>query len=358
MSSNLKPDLLGNPSDGGFPSVLWQFLNILGLLILWRLARAVCAWVFGRKRSNRLVLRVTPEPTPECSPTVPAGEQRPPASCLPTPLEKSPLPPPLPLLSRPQGSLAQRMPSGYGIAVGRTNYPVDGPWPDLPRCAQDSLRVACAWHTRRVGVSLLYDLDATVERFLQELSIAVVRAHLRPSEPLWVFLSSHGTRGAATRLSLAEQDDREDYIVLDRSLQDDHIARMLAWLPKDTPLVFILDACFSGGFENEICSRQGSVLFMGSSGESVTSLCAEEHKAGGYLSGLVIEALRTIRGPITMGGLRRHVLRRWGAYSSRSLPASREISPGVWVRGVRQLPIVFLKGREDQIIAGAVEKVP
>lgn len=130
----------------------------------------------------------------------------------------------------------------------------------------------------------LLNADATRENFIAAFD--TITSAVGPDDLLLVFFSGHGDKveGVDT-----EMDGSSETIELfDEALHDYELEEMFANITARTLLV--IDACFSGGFDNIIDQR---VERMGifSSDSDVLSLVADKFEAGGYVSLLMRQAL-------------------------------------------------------------------
>ena len=130
----------------------------------------------------------------------------------------------------------------------------------------------------------LVNSEATRENVAAAL--ADISGQIGPDDLLLVFFSGHGDKveGVDT-----EMDGSSETIELfDTALHDYELAAMFADIRARTLLV--IDACFSGGFDNVIDQRVDRMGVF-SSDSDVLSLVAEKYQAGGYVSLLLRQAL-------------------------------------------------------------------
>ncbi len=172
----------------------------------------------------------------------------------------------------------------FALSVGVSEYErMEG----LPLTDQDALKLTQTLAATGVlapqSVTLV-NAEATRENVAAALQ--AISSQIGPDDLLLVFFSGHGDKveGATT-----EMDGSSETIELyDAALHDYELAEMFAGIRARTLLV--IDACFSGGFDNVIDQRVDRMGIF-SSDSDVLSLVAEKFQAGGYVSLLLREAL-------------------------------------------------------------------
>ncbi len=178
----------------------------------------------------------------------------------------------------------------YGVFVGISDYPDDGPG-DLDFTADDARLLYQGMQA--VGMSpddgrLLVDADATSDNFIAALSD--LSAQVGADDRLVIFYSGHGGRVDSADVEAADPDGYDETLALyDRQLTDDELATLLDDVHGGTVLL-VLDSCFSGGFSKDVISRPGRMGLF-SSHEDVTSAVATKFRAGGYLARFMVEAI-------------------------------------------------------------------
>lgn len=179
----------------------------------------------------------------------------------------------------------------YGVFVGISDYPDDGPG-DLDFTAQDASLLYDGM--QRVGMSpengyLLTDSDATRENVLS--AIAEAGAAMNDNDLLMVFYSGHGGRiPIDDGDQSADPDGYDETLALyDQQITDDEVDAAFDDIESGRVL-FVLDSCFSGGFSKDVISQPGRMGLF-SSQEDVTSAVARKFRAGGYLSRFMVEAV-------------------------------------------------------------------
>jgi hypothetical protein len=157
----------------------------------------------------------------------------------------------------------------------------------LPLTDQDALKLTQTLQDTGVlapeSVTLV---NAEATRANVAAALQAISGQIGPDDLLLVFFSGHGDKveGVST-----EMDGSSETIELyDAALHDHELAEMFAGIRARTLLV--IDACFSGGFDNVIDQRVDRMGIF-SSDSDVLSLVAEKQQAGGYVSLLLREAL-------------------------------------------------------------------
>ena len=172
----------------------------------------------------------------------------------------------------------------YALIVGVSDYERLS---TLDLVDQDALKLSQTLTAAGVlapeSVTML-NADATRESFTA--AFESIASSIGPEDLLLVFFSGHGDKieGLDTELDGSS----ETIELFDAPLHDYELAQMFESVDARTLLV--IDACFSGGFDNVI---DQSVDRMGifSSDSDVLSLVAQKYQAGGYVSLLLRQAL-------------------------------------------------------------------
>lgn len=182
-----------------------------------------------------------------------------------------------------------------GIFVGISDY--GGGNNDLPHCADDARRL----HDRMIELGmaeedaiLLVDKAATIENIVE--AFQRMAADSRDDDLFLFFYSGHGDRDSEDQAvperhrEHSDPDGRDEYLtVRDGDIRDNDMYVLMASVQRGYRLI-ALDSCFAGGFAHDVI---GLPRCMGlfSSSEDATSEIADPLEAGGYLSGLMVEAL-------------------------------------------------------------------
>lgn len=178
----------------------------------------------------------------------------------------------------------------FGLFVGISDYP--GRNLDLELCAQDARRfhdaLVQSGNIESGNAYILTDRQATVENF--ENSMRRIASRMAVGDVLVFFYSGHGDKQWRDTRQAAEPDMQDETLVLqDGEISDDRLAGLFAPLKKGVVLV-IIDACFSGGFREDLIDRDGR-LGLFSSEETELSHLPGNIRAGGFLSGFVIDSV-------------------------------------------------------------------
>lgn len=172
----------------------------------------------------------------------------------------------------------------FALSIGVADYErMDS----LPHTDQDAIKLTQTLAANGVlapeSVTLV-NSEATRENVVAAL--LAISGQIGPDDLLLMFFSGHGDKveGVDT-----EMDGSSETIELfDAALHDYELTAMFADIHARTLLV--IDACFSGGFDNVIDQRIDRMGIF-SSDSDVLSLVAEKYQAGGYVSLLLREAL-------------------------------------------------------------------
>ena len=169
----------------------------------------------------------------------------------------------------------------FALMVGVSDY--DGANNDLAFTDKDANELMGA--LRRRGVLNPASVTLTNARAtLPDVRAAFARvaAAAGPDDLFIFFFSGHGIQ-EETPATAIEPDGLNELLSLrDGNLTDDELGQMFATLRTRMALL-VIDACYAGGFARDVVNRPG-VMGLFSSEEDLTSLVAEEHQAGGYLS--------------------------------------------------------------------------
>lgn len=200
------------------------------------------------------------------------------------------------------------------LMIGVSSYE-DPRIPDLPYCSDDASRILDALKdsgSLAPESVILRDEEATVDAVRQVFE--GFQQVVTPQDLLVVFFSGHG--GQLPSADPAELDGLDETIVLrDGQIRDGELAEMVMQLDPRLTLV-ALDSCFSGGFRSKLLQRKNQVGIF-SSEEDVSSLVAEEFRAGGYLAHILAEALSPRAdfapkdGTVTVDEMLQYIRREW-----------------------------------------------
>lgn len=176
----------------------------------------------------------------------------------------------------------------YGVFAGITDYPPGTN--DLDQCANDARKIAEVLRNARVSTEgeqrILLDGEATVANVRR--AVAEIAPRVGPDDVFVFFFSGHGSQEEAPGATNERDGMNESIILHDGAISDDDFARMLDAVHGRVSIV-ALDACFSGGFRNDLTRPEQLGLF--SSEEDLTSAVPEKFEAGGFLSQFLREGL-------------------------------------------------------------------
>jgi hypothetical protein len=177
----------------------------------------------------------------------------------------------------------------FGVFVGIGDYP--GEQNDLSFTAEDARRAYSA--LTQVGLrseDAVVLTDAQATRGGVQTALGSLGGRMGPNDVLVFFFSGHGNRVPRSGPQAADPDAIDETLVLyDGDLSDDEMNATFANLSAGTS-VFILDACFSGGFVKDVITVPGRMGLF-SSEEMVTSSVAAKFRAGGYLAVFLADAV-------------------------------------------------------------------
>lgn len=172
----------------------------------------------------------------------------------------------------------------FALSIGVAEYArMDG----LPLTDQDAIKLTQTLQATGVlapeSVTLV---NAEATRANVAAALQTLSGQMGPDDLLLVFYSGHGDKveGVSTEIDGSS----ETLELYDAPLHDWELAEMFAPITARTLLV--IDACFSGGFDNVIDQRVDRMGIF-SSDADVLSLVAEKYQAGGYVSLLLRQAL-------------------------------------------------------------------
>lgn len=242
---------------------------------------------------------------------------------------------------------------GWGLCVGITyrTGPYGGRVPALAGCDGDARKMTAALGARGIECDCLTDEAATIAAVTSRLAALAAKSAAHPGKPVWIFFSIHGVQGRPDEANRDETDLRQEYLVLaDRLLLDDRFKELVFAISPASPVVVVLDACYSGGLRRELCDSGRKVHLFASSSEYRTSEVAPELGLGGYMTACVLGALRDTRGPITAGQLEDYLEEKWAGLCRHR--RSDHTWQGRRERGVRQWKKVELNGPCDEVVAG------
>ena len=172
----------------------------------------------------------------------------------------------------------------FALSVGVANYERINP---LNRTDEDAQRITHA--LREAGVLSPHSVtltDARATRASFSAALADLASQVGPDDTLLIFFSGHGEKVENMK---TERDGSAETIELyDAALHDYELADMMASVDARTLLV--IDACFSGGF-NQVIHQRDNRMGIFSSDEDTLSLVAQGDKSGGYISNIFREAL-------------------------------------------------------------------
>ncbi|MEM9019626.1 MAG: caspase family protein [Planctomycetota bacterium] len=177
----------------------------------------------------------------------------------------------------------------YGIFIGISDYNGSG---DLPFCADDATTMHRAlrdqFGMRPEDAFILTDQKATVENIEAALQAVVEKAS--PADTVLFFYSGHGGQVERDGFDALDPDAKDETLaVYDGEITDDRFAQLIEDLDAGTAL-FMIDACYAGGFAKDLISRPGRMGLF-SSEEDVLSMVASRFEAGGYMSMFIREAM-------------------------------------------------------------------
>ncbi len=169
-----------------------------------------------------------------------------------------------------------------GLYAGITEYQTAG---RLYGCADDARLLGEAMRAARLQrvdeQTVLTDAQATRAAFLTGLQGIAARA--QPADVVVVFWSGHGNVQPARAGDTRELDGLDETIVMiDGPLTDDEVVQAMSGIRAGT-VILALDSCHAGGFADDFVTAPGRMGLF-SSDEDVLSDTAEPHRAGGYLS--------------------------------------------------------------------------
>ncbi|HNW94344.1 MAG TPA: caspase family protein, partial [bacterium] len=165
-------------------------------------------------------------------------------------------------------------------------------------CSKDAVETWQAWKSFGMPPEngrLLIDEQATKENIIAALQwLARVAG---PEDRVVLFYSGHGTQEPNGASANREPDKAQEYLApynsqnanFDFDLADDRIGELLDAVPAQVQVV-VLDACYAGGFRQELERHEGRMVLMASQ-ENQTSGESTKFK-GGLLVGVVLQALR------------------------------------------------------------------
>ena len=131
----------------------------------------------------------------------------------------------------------------------------------------------------------LINRQATRANFIS--AIDDIAANIGPNDLFLLFFSGHGSKQQVERFM--ERDGTSETIELfDAPVTDFELAQMID--PIQARTLLVLDACFSGGFDDVINRRTGRMGVF-SSDSDLTSLVASKFQAGGYISHILQQAV-------------------------------------------------------------------
>ena len=169
-----------------------------------------------------------------------------------------------------------------GLYAGITEYQSAG---RLYGCADDARLLGEAMrasHLQRVDEqTVLLDAAATRAAFLG--GIASIAQRARPQDVVMIFWSGHGNVVPVSGGDTRELDGLDETIVMiDAPITDTEVATAIDAIQAGT-IILALDSCHAGGFADDFVTRPARMGLF-SSDEDVLSDTAEPHRAGGYLS--------------------------------------------------------------------------
>ncbi len=182
-------------------------------------------------------------------------------------------------------------PRFFGVFVGVSDYG----WAleEAPACDLDAKALCQAFFD--VGLMnpedsvLLVNSEATLMSL--ENALHEVGTEIGPNDVFVFFFSGHGDHAQVSSRDRAGEIDGLDEVISlrDTDLADNDLSRMLEGVKAGLTLVMI-DACYSGGFAEDIVNRPDVVL-LASSEEDVVSDYATSSLAGGYLGLIFRDAI-------------------------------------------------------------------
>lgn len=210
----------------------------------------------------------------------------------------------------------QRRDSGRIIAlmVGISTYNRTD-IPNLPYCSTDAVQVKQA--LTKTGILapesiLLLDAAATREGLVSALE--QVANTVGPNDVFLFFYSGHG--GQLPSDDPGELDGLDETLILvDEPIRDKAFADLVMNINSRLS-VMVIDACYSGGFRDELRRRKNQIGIF-SSEEDVESIVAQEFEAGGYLAHILANALvssgttSTPDGRVSVDEFLQYIRRSW-----------------------------------------------
>ncbi|MCB2067204.1 MAG: pre-peptidase C-terminal domain-containing protein [Erythrobacter sp.] len=172
----------------------------------------------------------------------------------------------------------------FALSVGVSEYERIN---TLTRTDEDALRVnhALAENGMLAPQSVtLVDGQATRANF--QSALTNLTHAMGPDDTLLIFFSGHGDK--VEGLTTERDGSAETIELFDAALYDYELADMLS--DFDGRLLLVIDACFSGGFDNVI-DQHDERMGVFSSDADTLSLVAQGDKAGGYISYIFRQAL-------------------------------------------------------------------
>jgi hypothetical protein len=185
-----------------------------------------------------------------------------------------------PSAGNPRQTAVRAGPRVIALLVGVSDY--GGRTNSLPNTDEDARQLFDG--LRNAGVlhpasRVLTNGDAT--RKSVAAAFAQASAAAGPNDLFLFFFSGHGNQLDVTP-SATELDGRSETIELyDEAMTDYELGQLFSTVGSRMALV-ALDSCYSGGFRNLI--DRPNVMGLFSSEEDLTSLVADQFKAGGFLS--------------------------------------------------------------------------